>query len=90
MSNYKSLFFMPETINRKTLSNIVMVCNLIIMVLFMYNNHYLRGRIRKERHEISNSTVIMSDFAVRIGHLPQPSSLNLSTEQLKVDLTIHI
>ena len=74
---------------RDRLANIVMVCDLVIMLVFAINLIILQRYIPMERHLIDQGTVMMTDFTVRVKNLP-PLSEYETLDQLKAQLTMHI
>ena len=84
-------FFLPDTqIERKTLANIAILCDLLILVLFMFNIVFLDKQIRRERYRIDLEHLQMTDFTVRIKNLPPASNYDNDLAQLKAQLSIHI
>ena len=67
---------------RTRLTNIVILCDALICVVFALNTCWLSRAISSEQHDVEKKFVQMTDFAVRVKGLPEKSAFD-SFDQLR-------
>lgn len=74
---------------RKSLIALVLALDMLIVVVFIVYTYTQKYFINVEARDFDDETVSITDFAIRVNHLPKPSEYNNSL-QLKAMLTLHL
>lgn len=78
-----------NTISRKTLTYVIVACDMIICVLFALNAVWIHQWTLKDEQELDVETVSLTDFSVRIQNLPGKECYG-SIDELRAMLYDHI
>jgi hypothetical protein len=78
-----------NSISRKTLTYVIVACDMAICVLFVLNAVWIHQWTLKEERELDVETVSLTDFTVRIQNLPEKDDYG-SIDELRAMLYDHI
>lgn len=70
-------------VDRETITWVIVICDVLICLVFAANAYIMEWQIAKQAQDYDRQGVQLTDFAIRIRHLPETDDIDLLAAELE-------